>query len=437
MYFGPASVDGDAERWILRMRGQLQANLAITASVLVLSAVLAVTTVHTWWTLPFVGGLFADLLVVLWCLRRLRSETYIQVAVVSTSAIWVLALVLAPLVPFALPVLMCSIFISLLATVSLLERHEIPKFIAVGAAVMTVVTALASTTDSPIDRQLPETLRDIIVMVGVAVFMVPLAFLAWDSHVRHAVAISRMVDANSALRSSRARLVGVADEERRRLERNLHDGAQQRLVGLAMRLRLLATHHPEAAAEVDTLVDEVQGALEELRELAHGLYPPLLERRGLPEALSVAGRRSPVTVRVQAGGIGRYRQAIETAVYFCCLEGLQNASKYAGADVTVTISLDERGEGLDRRLLLSIVDDGVGFDPAAARAGRGLNNMADRMAAVDAELEVKASPGGGVALTATIPLGGAGTPEREHLLSPSTRCPAPSTFAVDGGRSTP
>ena len=136
-----------------------------------------------------------------------------------------------------------------------------------------------------------------------------------------------------ALRESRARIVASGDAERRRVERNLHDGAQQHLVALAVNLRLardIIADDPAAGAEMlDELAGEVQETIQELRELAHGIYPPLLVDSGLVEALRAAANRSPLAVEVVAEGIGRYSAEIEAAVYFCCLEALQNAAKHA------------------------------------------------------------------------------------------------------------
>ncbi len=144
------------------------------------------------------------------------------------------------------------------------------------------------------------------------------------------------------LRRSRARIVASADAERRRVERDLHDGAQQHLVALAVNLRLardVVTDDPSAAAAMlDQLAEQVRATIQELRDLAHGIYPPLLADSGLGEALRAAGRRAALPVTVSADGIGRYRLEIESAVYFCCLEALQNAAKHAaGASVEVRV----------------------------------------------------------------------------------------------------
>ena len=181
-----------------------------------------------------------------------------------------------------------------------------------------------------------------------------------------------------ALRESRARIVASGDAERRKVERNLHDGAQQHLVALAVNLRLardIIVDDQEAGLEMlDALAGEVQETIQELRELAHGIYPPLLVDSGLVEALRAAANRNPLPVDIVAEGIGRYSSETEAAVYFCCLEALQNAAKHA-PEATVEVRLWEESGGL----LFTVADDGPGFDPAQARRGHGYVNMADRL----------------------------------------------------------
>jgi signal transduction histidine kinase len=205
------------------------------------------------------------------------------------------------------------------------------------------------------------------------------------------------------LRRSRARIVASADAERRRVERDLHDGAQQHLVALAVNLRLtrdLITEDTETAVTMlDQLADEVKATIQELRDLAHGIYPPLLADSGLTEALRAAGRRSPLPVAVTAPGIGRYGLDVETAVYFCCLEALQNAAKHA-AGASVQVRLWEESGGL----LFSVADDGPGFDPAFARSGHGYTNMADRLGAIGGTVRWDSVPGAGTTISGSVPL---------------------------------
>jgi len=206
------------------------------------------------------------------------------------------------------------------------------------------------------------------------------------------------------LRASRARIVATADAERRKIERNLHDGAQQHLVALAVNLRLvhdLITEDPSGATEmVEALADEVKATIQELRDLAHGIYPPLLMDAGLIQALRAAANRSPLAVEVEAGdGIGRYPADVEAAVYFCCLEALQNASKHAPG-ASVVISLREEGGGL----FFDVTDDGPGYDAAAAVQGHGFVNMSDRLGAIGGSVRWESQPGQGSAVHGSLPL---------------------------------
>jgi signal transduction histidine kinase len=206
-----------------------------------------------------------------------------------------------------------------------------------------------------------------------------------------------------ALRESRARIVASGDAERRRVERNLHDGAQQHLVALAVNLRLardVIADDPVAGAEMlDELAGEVQLTIQELRELAHGIYPPLLVDSGLVEALKAAASRNPLSVDVVAEGIGRYSSETEAAIYFCCLEALQNAAKHAiGAEVEVRLWEESGG------LLFSVSDNGPGFDVDKAQRGHGYVNMADRLGAIGGTVRWESEPGKGARVNGSVPL---------------------------------
>jgi len=205
------------------------------------------------------------------------------------------------------------------------------------------------------------------------------------------------------LRESRARIVASGDAERRKIERNLHDGAQQHLVALAVTLRLardVMADDPQAATEMlDQLSVDVKETIAEMRELAHGIYPPLLADRGLGEALQAAANRSPLDVTVITEGIGRYGPEIEAAIYFCCTEALQNAAKHAvKAQVEVRVWEDAGG------LLFSVSDNGPGFDPRHARGGHGYVNMADRLGAIGGTIRWESQPGSGSQVLGSVPL---------------------------------
>jgi signal transduction histidine kinase len=207
------------------------------------------------------------------------------------------------------------------------------------------------------------------------------------------------------LRASRQRLVAAQDEERRKLERNLHDGAQQQLVALSVQLKLLeqlagkdTEKERELAAKLQRAASD---AIEELREIARGIYPPLLADQGLAAALESQARKAAVPTTIETAGIGRYTREVESAVYFSALEALNNVAKYANASRAVV-----RLSRADGHLRLEVQDDGVGFDPSATGYGTGLQGMADRMAAVGGEVMIESSPGSGTTVSGRVPVEG-------------------------------
>jgi signal transduction histidine kinase len=204
------------------------------------------------------------------------------------------------------------------------------------------------------------------------------------------------------LRASRRRIVTAQDARAKKLERNIHDGAQQRLVALAVKLRLaehLTTRDPDKAAEMlADLQRETTETLEELRDLARGIYPPLLADKGLVEALRAQAQKAAVPVIVETDGIGRYPQEVEAAVYFSCLEALQNVAKYAEA-----IGTRIRLRATDGELVFEVDDDGRGFDAANAPRGSGLQGMADRLEALGGRIEIESAPGKGTTVIGRVP----------------------------------
>ena len=210
------------------------------------------------------------------------------------------------------------------------------------------------------------------------------------------------------LRASRQRLVRAQDEERRKLERNLHDGAQQQLVALSVKERLaegLIERDPQKAKEMLAAIQaDTVDAIETLRDFARGIYPPVLADKGLPAALESQLRKTTVPVELHADAVGRYAREVEAAVYFCCLEALQNASKHAGAcAVVLRVSAD------DGRLRFSVADD-AGFESKRLAMGTGLQGMRDRLAALGGDLDVSSEPGRGTTVSGWVPATPDGSP---------------------------
>ncbi|MBV9918120.1 MAG: sensor histidine kinase [Solirubrobacterales bacterium] len=206
------------------------------------------------------------------------------------------------------------------------------------------------------------------------------------------------------VRESRARIIALADGERRRIERDLHDGAQQRLIALRIKLdaaaESLEDRDCETAGLLRNLGDQAQAALEELRSLARGVYPAALADHGLIAAVHSAALHGPIPTTIVAQPGRRYRREVETTAYFCCLEAIQNTTKHAPRATEIRIALTER----DTVIEIEIRDDGPGFDPDHTEPGAGITNMQDRLATVDGELHVRSRPGAGTRLLVTIPL---------------------------------
>ncbi len=206
------------------------------------------------------------------------------------------------------------------------------------------------------------------------------------------------------LHASHARIVRTAERERRRLERDLHDGAQQRLMAIQIQLRLVEERidDRELAARLDAVGTQAAEAVDELRALAHGIYPPLLRSFGVADALRADAMSAQVPIEIVDEGIGRCSPTVEMAIYFCAMEAVQNATKHAGSHARVTITLGRDGE----RVRFAVADDGVGMDSSAADGdGEGLTSIRDRIGAVSGELEITSTPGRGTTIRATVPHG--------------------------------
>jgi signal transduction histidine kinase len=216
--------------------------------------------------------------------------------------------------------------------------------------------------------------------------------------------LDELRETNDELRASRVRIVAAGDAERRKLERNLHDGAQQHLVALAVKLRLAKDAVTDDPADAEAMIDEIrtdlQDAIAELRALAHGIFPPLLMSGGLGEALPAAAARAALPTSTELD-VSRHSEEVEAAVYFCCMEALQNAGKHAGADASAVVRVWEDADSLN----WEVTDDGPGFDPAsAAGAGHGFVNMRDRMGSFGGTIDVISAVGAGTTIRGRLPL---------------------------------
>ena len=217
-----------------------------------------------------------------------------------------------------------------------------------------------------------------------------LLVIAWNNAGALAVSEQMLAERAAEVEASRGRLVTAADEERRRLERDLHDGAQQHLVALAVLIQLARNaeqgKHQPLLAEASGLLEN---AIAEIRRLAHGIYPPSLVSGGLRQALSAVAAHAPIPIQLDLQGLGRYPASVEAALYFCCSEALQNAIKHGGPGTAVTITAHTDAQ----TLTLAVSDTGGGFEPATV--GTGLTNMTDRVSAIGGKVKIDTAPGQG------------------------------------------
>jgi signal transduction histidine kinase len=222
-----------------------------------------------------------------------------------------------------------------------------------------------------------------------------------DSALRDSLAELRRQ--SDELTASRARVVHAADDERRRIERNLHDGVQPHLVAVAIELRLARELSGSDRARADEILAQLEGelehALEQLRALAHGVYPPLLRDQGLLPVLTAAGRRASLPTHVSVETTRRYSPDVEATVYFCCLEAIANASRHAGPDAALTVHVWEQAGAV----LFEVADDGRGFSAGVTR-GIGLLSLEDRVGALGGTLTIESAPGAGTRIHGVVPV---------------------------------
>lgn len=320
---------------------------------------------------------------------------------------WAISIAFAFVLPIALPIVVVNLIMPIaLGSTNLTGKRFVPMIVAAVAVAFVVAVFGYTTNVLELEQEVSPWVWQWMCAIILTIHFIPLSIILWRSNQQQALTFAEVLESNARLRasdadlrSSRRRLVGAADAERSRIERDLHDGAQQRLVAVLVQLRL--ANRLSAAADsgvdpsgADALAGELEAAINDLRDLAHGIYPPLLTASGLERALNSVARRSPVEVSVSAADLPRTEPDIEAAIYFCCLEALQNAVKHGGADVCVAITLVDDGATMRG----SVVDDGPGFDQAAGVAGRGLRNMADRVGAAGGELSITSTPVTGTAV---------------------------------------
>lgn len=343
----------------------------------------------------------------------------------STAAVWWLvagnwgvALTTASVATFAWPIQIMAAVLPVVLAVSHVSSRQFRWMIGGAIVVGTTAAALGLLQDfSGLTDSVPEWVTDIVLIVFAPFMAVLITVAGAQSAESMRDSLQLSVAANESLRaserlleeqaevlrSSRRRIVAAADRERRRIERDLHDGAQQRLVGLSLQLSLAreqATGDPAAAQEtLDRIRDEVRHAQEEMRALVQGLYPPVLTQHGLAPALRSMLGHLDNPLRSEIDDIGRLDPDREAGLYFVGLEAVQNVMKHTGPTTGITIRLTED----DESIRLEVADDGPGFDPGVASDGIGLANMEDRVGAAGGDVRITSVPGEGTTITATVP----------------------------------
>lgn len=315
-----------------------------------------------------------------------------------TAGHWSVAVVAPIALPFLWPIGVLVVVLPLVLAAPLVDLRVLVRMIAGAAATVAAVAVIGLGGD---DRgavpDIDDDLELVIVVSALAVLMVPIALVVWQNNRRQQRALDDAIRLNTELVRSRRRVVEAADDARRRIERDLHDGAQQRLVALAMRLR--AADSAGGTADVGGLVGEVDRTLDELRALAHGVYPPVLSTHGLTAALRAVAQESGGRVVVRGGDDhDRPERGSEEALYFTGLEAIANASKHAtngGVEVTV--------DGDAATITVIVSDAGPGFEFGDVDARSGLANMRDRVESLGGDLSIESAPGEPTTVTARVP----------------------------------
>jgi signal transduction histidine kinase len=401
-----------------RLRTFLVFDLITVATGVLFILVVWATVLPTPWLLVLAAMVGASGLVMLGAVRPLRAGRLEPAVRWLAVANWAIALGSTAIAVFAWPMMVLAALLPAVISMPYVSGARLRVYVLISLAVSVGVVMLGVLQDfSGLTAALPLWAIQAVVIVFTPFLCGMIAQLGLENSEHLNAALSRAKAVNEQLRrsevalgrqadelrASRARVVAATDRERRRIERDIHDGAQQRLVALSVRLamvRELVDHDAATAGELlDAMRTEVKAAQAELNHLAQGVYPPVLTEHGLAAALRSAVDRGPNPVELAIEDVGRHPRELEAAVYFCCVEALQNVAKHAGPAAVVTVRLSLIDDGV----AFEIADDGPGFDATAGR-GNGFTNMEDRIGAAGGAIEIVSAPGGGTTVRGRVPV---------------------------------
>lgn len=342
------------------------------------------------WVLVSAGLLVAGALVLS---QRARAR---EAALLVVLANWTVALAITWVSPFITPVALLVLLIPLVIVVDNLPGRARTALVLATVLLSGLLPAMGELRrEDYVGPGGDRTLRAALVAVFVPLIVGVIVLGLRDS-------ARRLRARTRELELSRARLAAAADDARRGIERDLHDGAQQRLATLAVDLgravRLCESDPVQARVVVDGLRTHLDAAIRDLRDLAHGIYPALLGERGLSGALPAAARRTALPCTVDTVGVERYDRDVEAAVYFCCLEAIQNADRHSVGSM-IRVDVTDDGDGT---LRFRVADDGIGFAVGSVPRSHGLTGMRDRIRAAGGEVTVVSAPGAGTVVEGVV-----------------------------------
>lgn len=384
-----------AERFQLFLTG----HIAMWASAgVVLPLLEYVWMLRSPWFLALVAICGGQCIVLVGALRVARHGNYQRSITAVCIGTWIATMLVTLVSPPLLPVMALLALVPVAFAEPYIQWKRGLVFTVITAAcVLAMVIFARFVPPLEVVKQAPHWIETAFLVIALPLNAFHLMVIVWNNAAALRTSEGHLAERAAELAASRTRLITAADEERRRLERDLHDGAQQHLVALSVLIGLARdAEHDRSQSLLAEAAEMLDRSIVEIRRLAHGIYPPLLVSGGLAEALPTLVAIAPIPVQLDLQGLGRYPTCTEAALYYCCSEALQNAAKHGGPGAAVTVTAGDH----DGILRLEITDSGLGFDPATS--GHGLVGMADRLSAIGGTLGIDTAPGCGTRITAVI-----------------------------------